>query len=82
MVKYYIEENLRDFKAWSGAVDTLNKLIELDRVEEVESYIEEAMTDASDIDINDFLWFESDFIFTELLGMTEEEAENIGYTEY
>lgn len=82
MVKYYMEENLKDFRAWSGAVDTLNKLIELDRVEEVESYIEECMTEASDTDINDFLWFESDFIFMELLGITEEEAEKIGYNIY
>lgn len=75
MVKYYVEENLRDFRAWSGAVDTLKKLIELDRVEEVENYIEECMTEASDTDINDFLWFESDFIFRELLGIEEEENE-------
>jgi hypothetical protein len=77
MVKYYVEENLRNFKAWSGAVDTLNKLIKLDRVEEVENYIEECMTEASDTDINDFLWFETDFIFMELLGLNEEEYENL-----
>lgn len=75
MIKYYIEENLKDFRAWSGGLDTLNKLKELDRVEDVESYIEECMTEASDTDINDFLWFESDFIFTELLGINEEEEE-------
>ena len=82
MKKYYFEENLKDFRAWSGAVDTLNKIIELDRVEEVEAYIEECMTEASDTDINDFLWFESDFIFTELLNLTEEECEKIGYDLY
>ena len=79
MIKYYVEESLKDFKAWSGAVDTLNKLKELERVEDVENYIEDCMTEASDIDINDFLWFESDFIFGELLGLTEEECEKIGY---
>ena len=82
MVKYYVEEELKNFKAWSGAVDTLNKLKELERVEEVENYIEECMTEASDTDINDFLWFESDFIFSELLGLTEEECEKIGYSLY
>ncbi len=79
MVKYYIEENLKDFRAWSGAVDTLNKLKEIERVDEVETYIEECMPEVSDTNINDFLWFESDFIFLELLGLTEEECEKIGY---
>ena len=77
MVKYYVEENLKDFRAWSGAIKTLGILKEIDRVEEVENYIEEMMTDASDTDINDFLWFESDFIFTELLGYTEEEMNEL-----
>jgi hypothetical protein len=77
MVKYYVEENLKDFRAWSGAIDTLNKLRELDRIEEVEAYIEECMTEVSDTDINDFLWFEVEFIFMELLGLSEEEFENL-----
>ena len=77
MVKYYVEESLKDFRAWSGAVDTLKKLIELDRVEEVENYIEECMENCSDTDINDFLWFESDFIFMELLGYTKEEMNDL-----
>lgn len=77
MVKYYVEENLKDFKAWSGAIKTLEILKEIDRIEEVEDYIEEVMDDASDTDINDFLWFESDFIFMELLGMTEEEMDDL-----
>lgn len=76
-MKYYVEENLKDFKAWSGAVDTLNKLREIDRVEEVESYIKETMTEASDTAINDFLWFEADYIFMELLGYTEEEMNEL-----
>ena len=82
MVKYYVVENLRDFKAWSGGIDTLKKLIELNKVEEVESYIEECFENPSDTDINDFLWFESDFIFGELLQLTEEECEKIGYDLY
>ena len=77
MVKYYVEESLKDFKAWSGAIKTLEILKEIDRIEEVEDYIEEVMDDASDTDINDFLWFESDFIFMELLGMTEEEMDDL-----
>lgn len=77
MTKYYVEKSLRNFRAWSGAVDTLKKLIELDKVDEVENYIEECMENVSDTDINDFLWFDSDFIFIELLGMTEEEMNRL-----
>ena len=77
MVKYYVEENLKDFKAWSGAIKTLEILKEIDKIEEVENYIEEVMTDASDTDINDFLWFESEYIFMELLGITEEEMNDL-----
>lgn len=75
MVKYYVEENLKDFKAWSGAVKTLEILNETGKVEEVENYIEECMTECSDTDINDFLCFETDFIFMDLLGYSEEEME-------
>lgn len=77
MVKYYVEENLRDFKAWSGAVKTLEILENIDRIEEVENYIDEILENCSDTDINDFLWFETNFIFMELLGYTEEEMNNL-----
>lgn len=70
-MKYYVEEKLEDFKAWAGAKDTLNRLIYLDKVEEVENYINECMENADETDINDFLWFESDYIFNELLGIEE-----------
>lgn len=77
MVRYYVEESLKDFKAWSGAIKTLEILKEIDKIEEVENYIEEMMNDISDTGINDFLWFESDFIFMELLGYTKEEMNEL-----
>ena len=43
MVKYYVEESLRDFKAWGGAKNTLIKLIKINRIEEVEAYIDECI---------------------------------------
>lgn len=77
MIKYTVEENLKDFKAWSGAKRTLEILKEIDKIEEVENYINECMENVSDFDINDFLWFEYDFIIFELLGYTEEEAQEL-----
>ena len=72
-MKYYVEEKLENFRAWSGGLDTLNELKKMDKVEEVEDYIDDCMKNASETDINDFLRFERDFIFKEVLGMEEEE---------
>jgi hypothetical protein len=76
-MKYYIEQDLKDFKAWSGAKKTIEILEEIGKIKEVENYLEEIFSEASDTDINDFLWFETDFIFMELLGYTEEEMEEL-----
>ena len=73
-MRYTVEESLENFKAWSGAVATLNKLREINGgVEIVEDYINECMIEPSETDINDFLWFESEYIFTELLEIPAEE---------
>ena len=40
MLKIVEEISLEDFDAWSGGRDTLDRLIELDRVDEIERYIE------------------------------------------
>ena len=76
-MKYYVEEELKNFKAWSGGMDTLNELRKMDKIEEVENYINDCMEGASDIDINDFLWFERDYIFKDILGIEEEESNKI-----
>lgn len=75
-MKYHVEEELKNFRAWSGGLDTLNELRELDKIEEVENYINDCMENASETDINDFLWFERDYIFEEILGIEEEEKSN------
>ena len=66
-MKYTVEENLKDFKAWSGGLDTLKDLYEYDAVDKAEEYInmifaydEELPTEA---EINDILWFERDEIY-------------------
>ena len=71
-MKYYVEEELKNFRAWAGGLDTLNELKKMDKVEEVENYINDCMESVSETDINDFLWFERDFIFKEILRMEEE----------
>ena len=64
-------EDLKDI-CWSGAINTLEKIEEEEKEEELmellESNFEEIPTET---EINDFLWFEDDFIFEEL-GIEEE----------
>lgn len=55
------EMSLDNFEAWSGGRDRLNKIIELDIVEEASEYIWEVLgTEMTETELNDFLWFEMD----------------------
>ena len=38
-MKVYSEINLRDFNAWSGAIQTKNKILESEKEKEFEEYI-------------------------------------------
>lgn len=64
---YTVEQSLLFFPAWGGGKDTLDALIENGDCDRVEELIEEAFTNPSNTDINDFLWFERDQI-AEYLG--------------
>lgn len=64
---------LVDFEAWSGAVETKTTIIDNDKAEEFDSLIEELYPDGlSETQLNDILWFESDWIY-ENLGISDEE---------
>lgn len=90
-MKYYKEESLDSFDAWSGGKDTLDTLREKGDVDSVECLIEElaSMSEEgwSDTNINDFLWFERDTIAQHLgyydweeyeYGKSEDEDEDEG----
>ena len=73
-MKITSEMSLENFKAWSGAKDTLNKLIELDKCEELEFILEGLYPDGlTDTQLNDILWFEDKWIYETLGIETEEE---------
>lgn len=63
-MKYYIEQSLENFNAWSGGKDTLDVLIKKNDCDAVEQLIEETTTEEglSETAVNDFLWFERDYI--------------------
>ena len=63
-MKITSEMSLKNFKAWSGAKDTLNKLIELDKCDDLEFILDDLYPDGlTDTQLNDILWFESEWIY-------------------
>lgn len=71
-MKITSEMSLKNFKAWSGAKDTLNKLIELDKCEELEFILDDLYPDGlTETQLNDILWFDDEWIY-EVLGIEEE----------
>ena len=67
------ETNLRNFKAWSGAIETKKIILDLGLEEEFEMLIDECYPEGlTDTELNDILWFDSDWIL-ENLGIKEEE---------
>ena len=67
-MKYYVEEHIENFKAWSGGLDTLEIIRAYHKLDDLEDYLQEIFYDTipSDTDINDFLWFERDTILFNL----------------
>lgn len=91
-MKYYKEENAENFEFWSGARDTINIIESIDNehatnyLQAFYEHLEEVFDgqDCSETDINDYAWFDSEYIF-ESIGLTadgelpnekEEEDEN------
>jgi hypothetical protein len=70
------EISLNSFVPWSGAVETLDRVREEGKIEELESTLEELYPDGmTDTELNDLLWFDEDTVF-EWCDIENEEAEN------
>ena len=74
-MEYKAETSLENFEAWSGGKDTLEVLIDKGDCDAVEELINESFADSAELPtettINDFLWFERDFI-----------AQHLGYDDW
>ena len=69
------ETNLRNFEAWSGAIETKKIILDAGLEEEFEILIDELYPEGlTDTELNDILWFDPDWIL-EALGIKEEEEE-------
>lgn len=61
-----------DFEPWSGAVEYFNVIRDKDMLDELDAFIEEMYPEGiSDVELNDLLWFEPEYVF-EALGIDYE----------
>jgi hypothetical protein len=71
-MKVHSEITLLQFNAWSGAKETQLAIIKEGLSEALDNLIEELYPDGIDeTQLNDILWFESEWVY-ESLGMKEE----------
>ena len=67
---YSKEFSVDTFQFWSGAKDTINAVQTAGKMDELQSLIEEQFADnetrPTETEINDFVWFERDFIYNQL----------------
>lgn len=73
MKTYNENTSLVNFEAWSGAVDTKERIIEEGKAKDFDYLIEELYPDGlTETQLNDILWFDDDWIF-ESLGIETED---------
>ena len=69
------EMDIRNFEPWSGAVDTFNTISDANMLPDLEFLLEDLYPDGiGETELNDLLWFDSDWLL-ESLGLQEEEEE-------
>ena len=74
-----VNVGIEGYKPWSGAISTWNEIEGANKVDELEYLLEELYPEGiTDTQLNDLLWFESDWIY-ESLGITEEDEEEDEY---
>lgn len=70
-----MEIGIESFEAWSGGVDTKNRIIECDMCNEFDNLIEETYPNGmTDTELNDLLWFSDSWIY-DMLGINEEDED-------
>lgn len=67
--------SLDGFNAWSGGLDTLNDIREANKINELDLLFEDVFAGETptDTEVNDWLWFDRDYIY-ESLDMTDDET--------
>ena len=65
-MQYKVDFDIENFEFWAGAKDVFERCVREDKLEELERLIEDVFCDSepSDVEINDFVWFDAyDLIF-------------------
>lgn len=76
-MKISYELDLSTFKAWSGAISTLDRIQREGKCEELESLLEEVYPEGmTETELNDLLWFDDEWIFQSLGMRTESEIQS------
>ena len=71
-MKIIKEMGIKDFEAWSGAVETKKIIIDKGMAEEFDSLIKAVYPEGiNETHLNDILWYNAEAIF-EILGISEE----------
>ena len=78
-MKIYTEQSLADFKFWSGAETTAQRIWKeqgSEGFDQLEAILEDLYPDGIDeTDLNDLLWFDADTVY-EWLGIEDEDADD------
>ncbi len=70
-----ILSNLNEFEPWSGAVSTWELIVEANKVDALDFMLEDLYPEGiTSTELNDLLWFESDWVL-DMLGIDESEVE-------
>lgn len=76
-MKIISEISITKFKAWSGAQETQQRIIDEDKENEFDAIIDELYPDGlTDTQLNDLLWFDCDSVF-EWLGIDEQDGDEV-----
>ena len=64
----YMKVDFADYKPWSGAVSTYEAIIEKVGIDALENFLTEVFFDEipTDTQINDLLWFDSEYVYESL----------------
>lgn len=66
MLKIY-KETVSEFTPWQGAVSTYDTIVEENKLDDLDFLLEELFPEViSEGQLNDILWFESDWVFAKL----------------
>lgn len=72
-MKLYRDLDLTRFEPWSGAVDTYNTIWNAGKLTDLENLLEELYPDGiEETNLNDLLWFDSEWVLN-TLGIEDEE---------